>query len=172
VSRIFIKDNFFSEKELNTIKQEMTEVEYVVPPKEKMKQFEGSYWHSHHLPDVCKLKTLIQKLVLKNFFYKTNPKEHECVYTMVGASDRPRPHLDKCTAQCLIYIIGDEKLNNGTGFYKTNKEGSFDLHTHIGFKENRAIFFTAKDNMHSPLHWAEKDNTSWRYSICNFFDKI
>ena len=89
---------------------------------------------------------------------------------MVGLADKPRPHKDKSKAQCLIYILGEEKINNGTGFFKHIKDDQYDLNSLIGFKQNRAIFFNS-NIVHSPMHWkAEKGESSWRYSICNFFD--
>ena len=56
---------------------------------------------------------------------------------------------------------GPESINNGTGFYKDNE-----LNIHVGFKPNRAIFFSS-DVWHTPLQWT--GNGSFRYSICNFF---
>jgi len=169
MSKIFVQDDFFPEKELNIIKTEMLNVEYTPPPEKNVKFFQGIYWHNHHLPQFCEVKDLIQSLIKKYFYYKVKRKTHSSLYTMVGTTDKPRPHLDKVDVQCLIYVIGDNKLNNGTGFYKKTKEGDYSLHSHIGFKENRAIFFTS-DNMHAPLHWAAKEGeSSWRYSICNFF---
>ena len=61
---------------------------------------------------------------------------------------------------------GEESTNNGTGFYHEVSPGNLELSMHIGFKHNRAIFFSS-DVYHSPLQWA--GNGSFRYSICNFF---
>ena len=82
------------------------------------------------------------------------------------------PHNDISVYNCLIYLIGDKLVNNGTGFYEeSDSEGDnnlntdYNLHTHIGFKENRAIFFDAKI-WHSPLQFAEP--ASPRYIMANF----
>ena len=55
-------------------------------------------------------------------------------------------------------------INNGTGFYEKEKEG-LTLHTHIGFKENRAIFFDSTI-YHSPLLFA--GNSGPRYAMANW----
>jgi len=89
---------------------------------------------------------------------------------MVGASDKPRPHTDEkmgATHQCLIFMCGEESTNNGTGFYSEKNLDELELSIHVGFKKNRAIFFSS-DVFHSPLQWA--GNGSIRYSICNFFN--
>ena len=169
MSQIFIQDNFFPEKEYSIICQELLNVQYVVPDEEKIKTQGGTYWHIHELPLHCEVKDLVQNLIKKYFFYTINPEKHNCMYTMVGANDKARPHIDRCDAQCLIYMIGDEKLNNGTGFYTKEKDKEAILNSHIGFKRNRAIFFTA-GIYHCPLHpFAKKGESSWRYSLANFF---
>ena len=54
-------------------------------------------------------------------------------------------------------------------FKQQNKKNEFILNTHIGFKENRAIFFKS-GTTHSPLTWQE--DSSKRYSIiCQFLVK-
>ena len=80
----------------------------------------------------------------------------------------PIPHNDPTLYNCLIYLIGDKVVANGTGFYEKKKfdDGEdYDLHTHIGFKENRAVFFDAKI-WHSPMQFAEP--ASPRYAMANF----
>jgi hypothetical protein len=168
VSKIFVQDNFFPEKEYSIICQELLKIHYVVPGKERREVQGGTYWHTHTLPPRCEVKDLIQDLIKKYFFYTSDSEKHECLYTMVGVKDKPRPHIDVCDSQCLIYMIGDEKLNNGTGFYTKEKDQDAILTSHIGFKRNRAIFFTG-GTYHCPLHpFAKNDESSWRYSVVNF----
>lgn len=79
------------------------------------------------------------------------------------------PHADPGLYNCLIYLVGDKLVNNGTGFYeKIDDKGNFSLHTHIGFKENRAIFFDSSIG-HSPLQFA--GNSTPRYVMANFIDE-
>ena len=74
------------------------------------------------------------------------------------------PHEDGGEYNCLIYIVGDKLINNGTGFYE-KLNNKYHLHTHIGFKENRAIFFNSQID-HSSLQFA--GNSTPRYVMANF----
>jgi hypothetical protein len=171
MSKIFVQDNFFPQKEYSIICEELLNIHYVVPDKVKREIQGGTYWHTHTLPSRCEVKDLIRNLIKKYFLFTTNSKKHKTMYTMVGATDKPRPHIDDCEAQCLIYMIGDEKLNNGTAFYTKEKDKDAILNSHIGFKRNRAIFFTG-GTYHCPLHpFAKEGESSWRYSIVNFLNE-
>jgi hypothetical protein len=104
------------------------------------------------------LRKKCEKLYNKKF------KEYYTGYTMV-ARNTQFVHTDKsedCTHQLLVYIRGDESLHRGTGFY-VEKNGNHELNTHIGFKQNRAIFWESSTH-HSPLIWSD-DNKSVRFSI-------
>jgi hypothetical protein len=147
----------------------MISVEYFPPNKDKIKENNGSYWHTHILPDNSDVQNKIKELIQKKFNFNVL-KFIQSTYTMVGASDMPRPHTDlECgaTHQCLIYMHGEESTNNGTGFYHKKNNDQLELSIHAGFKQNRAVFFSS-DVFHSPLQWA--GNGSFRYSICNFFN--
>ena len=146
----------------------MIKAEYNPPSKERIETHQGTYWHTHTLPNNCDVQVEIKKLIKEKFNFKVS-KFIESAYTMVGASDKPRPHTDKScnvTHQCLIYMHGEESTNNGTGFYHEVSPEQLELSIHVGFKCNRAIFFTS-DVIHSPLQWS--GNGSFRYSIGNFF---
>ena len=159
MSFISIKDNFFSEEKYNKIVEHMLTADYGAPS-------DGA----------CFMKCLdqeefpvsiINERIKKVFNLDFKEVSRPTCYTMVGASDMPRPHDDLewgCTSQCLIYMKGEELINNGTGFY-TKKEDKNILSTHVGFKQNRAILFISTI-IHSPLQWAGE--SSFRYSICNF----
>jgi len=106
--------------------------------------------------------------------YNKKFKERYCAYTMV-ARTTPMVHkdLDDYTShQILLYIRGDESLHRGTGFYVKNKntKDTYELNTHIGFKENRAIFWESS-SYHSPLMWDDK-NQSKRFSILAQYKEI
>ena len=164
MSKIFVQENFFDNNVYLNVVNEMVSVTYSPPNKEMIDPHEGSYWHTHYLPNNCKLQLEIKKLIKKHFNYNITNFVERTIYTMVGATDKPRPHTDEKTGakfQCLIYMHGPESINNGTGFYKDNE-----LNIHVGFKPNRAIFFSS-DVWHTPLQWT--GNGSFRYSICNFF---
>ena len=168
MSKVFIQENFFPINIYNEIVQQMISVEYKPPEKSKVEEHKGAYWHIHLLPNSCDVQSSIQSLIKEKFNF--NIKTFiESTYTMVGASDRPRPHHDRATGathQCLIYMHGEESANNGTGFYHEKEPSEYELSIHVGFKRNRAIFFSS-DVFHSPLQWA--GNGSFRYSIANMF---
>jgi len=77
------------------------------------------------------------------------------------------PHQDHADFNCLIYLLGNPLINNGTGFYIDQGEEQI-LNSHVGFKENRALFFDAKI-YHSPLQFA--GNSTPRYIMANFIKK-
>ena len=89
----------------------------------------------------------------------------DCSYTML-ATVTPVMHCDYDeewnTHQVIVYIRGDTDLHKGTGFYVKHGD-KHELNTHIGFKENRAIFWDSC-TYHSPLNFAA-DDKSKRFSI-------
>ena len=104
--------------------------------------------------------------------YRIKLKENYCAYTMV-ARTTPMVHCDKadnCTHQVIIYIRGDESLHRGTGFYLTDANDNFELNTHIGFRQNRAIFWESSV-YHSPLIWSD-NNKSKRFSFIAQYKEI
>jgi hypothetical protein len=170
MSKIFIQDNFFEENIYNEIVQKMIAAEYDPPDDFHRKAHKGAYWHTHYIPNDCDVQKLITKLIKEKFYFKIT-KFLETYYTMVGASDKARPHIDSgngCTHQCLIYMHGEEVTNNGTGFYHVIDKKTLEvkLNSHASFIKNRAIFFSS-DVYHAPLQW--QGGGSFRYSICNFF---
>ena len=106
VSKIFIQENFFPLTTYNEIVHQMLEVAYFPPDKDKIEEYQGSYWHTHTLPNQCDVQKQIAILIAKKFNFNVSTFK-ESSYTMVGASDKPRPHTDKdikTTHQCLIYM--------------------------------------------------------------------
>ena len=172
MSKIFVQENFFDAKTYKIIVNEMISLEYKPPEQSDIDNLKSCYWHYHQLPEECEVKTEIKKLVKKYFFYEIEKFTSPSIYTMVGATDHPKPHRDNLGAdvpkyQLIVYMLGPESINNGTGFYERDEEtGHGEISLHVGFKANRAIFFSA-DTIHSPLQWA--GNGSFRYSINNFF---
>ena len=168
MSKVFIQENFFPENIYREIVQQMIQAEYI-PPAKHQRDHQGSYWHTHELSHDCDVEKEVTKLIKQKFNFDIN-NFLLSTYTMVGASDKPRPHIDDkfgATHQCLIYMHGQESSNNGTGFYHQIEPGIYDLSIHVGFKPNRAVFFSS-DVYHSPLQWA--GNGSFRYSLCTFFN--
>tara|TARA_Y100000758_G_scaffold288404_1_gene240444 strand:- start:409 stop:927 length:519 start_codon:yes stop_codon:yes gene_type:complete len=88
-----------------------------------------------------------------------------CSYTMLATVD-PVVHCDydeeKTSHQVIVYIRGNTDLHKGTGFYVKHND-KHELNTHIGFKENRAIFWDSH-TYHSPLNFSANDKSK-RFSI-------
>ena len=174
MSTLFIKDNFFSTERHKTLCEEMLQISYKPPPSEMRKKSKSCYWHEFVLSNGDPTQIEIGQLIQKYFYYEVQSC-WRTIYTMVGPAPghSADPHTDKDEGrihyQCLIYIMGDERITNGTGFFTTKKIGDKvenTLSNHIGFKPNRAIFFDS-DIKHTPLHWSGE--SSFRYSIGNFF---
>ena len=87
-----------------------------------------------------------------------------CSYTMLATVEPTVhcDHTDKTSHQVIIYIRGNTDLHKGTGFYIKN-EDRFQLNTHVGFVENRAIFWDSR-TWHSPLNFTAEDKSK-RFSI-------
>ena len=108
---------------------------------------------AEYIREKCE-KTFNKKLAL-NF----------CSYTML-ATVEPTVHCDynkeTTSHQVIVYIKGNTDLHKGTGFY-VEQDNKHELNTHIGFRENRAIFWDSRTH-HSPLNFAANDKSK-RFSI-------
>ena len=80
-------------------------------------------------------------------------------------TEKPLFHIDDQKGGCanfLLFVKGEPLLNNGTGFL-TNGE----LSTHVGFIENRAVFFNGSKIMHGDLQ--SFGDSSPRYTLNIFY---
>jgi len=167
LSKVCIEENFFPLDIYKEIVQQMLSVEYTPIEPDRVQGLGEAYWFTYRLPDDCDVQKQMVKLIQEKFNFIISEFVESSIYTMVGSNNKPRPHTDaRCSHQCLIYMHGEESTTNGTGFYHKTATSEVELSIHVGFKHNRAIFFSS-DVFHSPLHWA--GNGSFRYSICNFF---
>jgi len=173
MSKVFVQENFFDTETYKIITEEMIRLEYKPPEQSDINNLKSCYWHYHQLPEECEVQIEIKKLVKKYFFYEIQKFTSPSIYTMVGAADHPKPHRDNIgdnvpKYQLIVYMLGPESINSGTGFYDVGEvQGHHgEISVHVGFKPNRAIFFSS-ETIHSPLQWA--GNGSFRYSINNFF---
>lgn len=177
--KIFVQDDFFDLATLQKIQKVAVSLEY--------KTREGAqedihnekhtkrYYLEHPVPIESEVAREVRRLVKKYFFREVDTynekKPHETSYFLAKPIPAT-PHIDarypgsEIYHNCLIYIKGEFLLNNGTGFYENINE-KLHLNTHIGFKENRAIFFNG-NIFHASLQWADK-NSSFRYCMANFF---
>ena len=163
---IRIKDDFLEESKFKVLYDKVPFYNY---------QAGGNYiknvnhiWYSIEAPeDVTKY---LKEECEKQFNIKL--KINFCSFTML-ATVTPVVHCDydeeKCTHQVIVYLKGNEDLNKGTGFY-TSKDGNNELNTHIGFKQNRAIFWNS-EIWHSPLNWSATDKSK-RFSLIAQYKEI
>jgi len=164
-SFIKIENNFFDQDTFKKLNSEIESYEYKPPTSELLQNNGGCYWFQKNISG-SDLQNHIINIIQKRTNLKIN-KQKKCIskFIMSNAQDGARPHVDHGNEmQCLIYIKGDEILNNGTMFLD-KRESSYDIHTHVGFKENRAIIFSS-NNYHSPAQFL---GGTWRYCIANFF---
>ena len=67
MSQVFIQDNFFPIELYNKIVQLMIKAEYNPPSKERIETHQGTYWHTHTLPNNCDVQIEIKKLIKEKF---------------------------------------------------------------------------------------------------------
>tara|TARA_R100001015_G_C4626572_1_gene185622 strand:- start:796 stop:1326 length:531 start_codon:yes stop_codon:yes gene_type:complete len=171
-NNIFIQDNFFDKDFFTKLQREVVlqdftsrylHIKKTRPNTSSDNPYQRFY---HNVPLSSKSKVVLE--VKKNIkkYFKTTVKLHEGMsfYFLSFPNTPPNPHYDPGLFNCLIYLVGDNLVNNGTGFYEKVNDDLV-LHTHIGFKENRAIFFDSHI-YHSALQFA--GNSSPRYVMANF----
>ena len=165
MSKIFIQDNFFEENILKEIQQKVMTLEFKSRYQDTLQddqQNNNVYQRNYHhiaLPDKSDVSLEVKKNIKKHFNVTVIGMKSN--YFLSFPNTPAIPHDDDGIYNWLIYLLGDTRINNGTGFYEQEKD-KFSLHTHIGFKENRAIFFTSSI-WHSPLQFAG-DSTCLLYT--------
>jgi len=166
-NHIHIQDNFFDSKFIQTLQKELITLEF----KHRFSTFKhiNNYDHNYHHVELTEDAPVVQEVTkqLKTHFNFSSIKYMQSSYLLSFPNTPAVPHQDESDFNCLIYLLGNPLINNGTGFY-IEQEGNQVLNSHVGFKENRAIFFDAKI-YHSPLQFA--GNSTPRYIMANFIKK-
>jgi len=166
-NHIHIQDNFFDSKFIQTLQKELITLEF----KHRFSSFKhiNNYDHNYHHVELTEDAPVVQEVTkqLKTHFNFSSIKYMQSSYLLSFPNTPAVPHQDESDFNCLIYLLGNPLINNGTGFY-IEQEGNQVLNSHVGFKENRAIFFDAKI-YHSPLQFA--GNSTPRYIMANFIKK-
>ena len=164
--RIIIQDNFFSKKILDKIKIDLFNSKFYNRfNTHKNTVYNKIYFNveleNKHPVVIETIKNLKKKFNLScstissNYFLSTKHKQ-------------ATPHNDEYFEyNCLIYLKGNSLVNNGTGFYDKISKDKYELNTHVGFKENRAIVFDSKI-YHTSLQFNE--GTGKRYCLANFIN--
>ena len=169
-NNISVKDNFFSSKDLNTLQTELSGLEFESRYHDQLGGGETTvYQRNYHQVKLHKNAPVVLELIklIKLHFNFSSIKEIGSFYFLSFPNTPAIPHRDTSDFNCLIYLLGDPLMNNGTGFYIDGPGEEKILNSHIGFKENRAIFFDSKI-YHSPLQFA--GNSSPRYIMANFIN--
>jgi len=174
-NNIYVQDNFFDKNFLKKLQKEIVQLTFssrYADLKKTLKEgnpaLNDCQRNIHHveLKEDAPVVLEVIKKIKKYFNYEV--KDMESNYFLTFPNTPPIPHSDDfSTFNCLIYILGSKLMNNGTGFYEKVKD-NFQLHSHVGFKENRAIFFDSRI-MHSPLQFA--GNATSRYIMTNFINR-
>tara|TARA_R110002020_G_scaffold331576_1_gene547063 strand:+ start:1626 stop:2135 length:510 start_codon:yes stop_codon:yes gene_type:complete len=160
---IIVKDNFFKKTLFKKIYADLDKVKFVnrfTHATEKGDQ-QKIYFDVHLGP------THPGCIALKSFFKEelgVNVKALLSYYFLSTKHEKPTIHTDLHKINCIIYLKGQSQINNGTGFYE-KKKGTYVLNSHIGFKENRAVFFRG-DRKHASLQFAQ--GATGRYIMTNF----
>ena len=159
----FLEDEFFKDLHKSIIFKKWDPIENIYLTTGK------HVWHS------CKVENNLINFFKEKIENKFNVKIknflYGLTYTMVSNIQQESVHYDKeepgknFNAQFLYYVNGNTELTNGTGFY-TKIDDVYQLSTHVGFVENRALLFKNKV-VHSPLKFLSKDNKP-RFSIIAF----
>ena len=170
--KIFVQDNFFEDNFLKKIQKEIVSMQFSSRYNDistKDKKHLGKNQRTYHQVELSQNSLVVSKVKdkIKQHFNVGGIQEMLSYYFLSFPNTNPIPHDDKSVYNCLIYLLGDPLINNGTGFYEKN-QNEYTLHTHIGFKQNRAIFFSSSI-WHSPLQFA--GNSTPRYIMANFIFK-
>jgi len=161
-NNIYVQDNFFDSKFIQTLQKELLTLDFQY----RFSTSESVYNRNYHHVELTEDAPAVQEVTrqLKKHFNFSSIKHMESFYFLSFPNTPAIPHQDHADFNCLIYLLGNPLINNGTGFYIDQGEEQI-LNSHVGFKENRAIFFDAKI-YHSPLQFA--GNSTPRYVMANF----
>ena len=153
-------DNFLDKKTLLSLQENITNLIY-----QPVKTLGGDhYGFRHTYPDSFKKDPLIK--LIKQYFYPFRNLEVDSINAHVRENKKePIFHLDNSNGHVsnfLLFVKGEPLLNNGTGFLNNNE-----LSSHVGFVENRALFFNGSKIFHSDLQ--SFGDSSKRYTLNIFY---
>ena len=156
---IRILDNFLPSEVFKEMHKFVDNLEWSSKDNRYTKDLNTHWWFGSLISEEDVIRDIVKDNIKK--FNKEIIKFHFATYTLV-AEKKAFVHRDYDpkyqNSQLIVYLKGDDDIHGGTGFY-IKKENEYILNTHIGFKENRAIFFNA-GIYHSPLLWNSTINKS------------
>ena len=153
-------DYFLDEATLKSLQDTVTKLEY-----QEVKNPEGQLYGMRHTFNKSIHDDPLLKLVKQYFFPHRNLKPLSVNSHLRENNKEPLFHTDHDkgnVANFLLFVKGEPLLNNGTGFMHDNK-----LSSHIGFVENRALFFNGLKIPHSDLQ--SFGDSSKRYTLNIFY---
>lgn len=153
-------DNFLEEKSLLSLQQNILSLDY----NQVFNRAKELYGMRHTFP-VSFFEDPLLKLIKQFFFPHRNLIPTQVCAHIRNNEKEPMFHVDEdgdCCANFLLFVKGEPLLNNGTGFLYNNQ-----LSSHVGFIENRALFFNGSKIMHSDLQ--SFGDSSLRYTLNIFY---
>ena len=168
---ILIVDNFFDEPHIKEIHKDLDNLmsqgkfanRYIT---QNNIHYQQSYFNVDLNKDHFAVK-FVENFFKKKYDIKINNMVSH--YWFSGINVTPAPHTDYGMINCLVQLKGNNLLHNGTAFYE-QRDGESYLHSHFGFKENRAIIFDGNTRVHASLQSFGKE-ASPRHIMTNFIDK-
>ena len=153
-------DDFLGDDTLKSLQDTVTKLKYY-----EVKNPEGQIYGMRHTFDTSIHNDPLIKLIKQYFFPHRNLEPISVSAHLRENNKEPLFHTDDDkgnVANFLLFVKGESLLNNGTGFMHDNK-----LSSHIGFVENRALFFNGMKIPHSDLQ--SFGDSSNRYTLNIFY---
>ena len=153
-------DNFLTQETLESLQETFQKINYsgVKNPEGQLYGHRHTFPHSFHNDPLLKL--------IKDYFFPNRSLEPISVSAHKRQNNNePLFHVDVekgNVANFLFFVKGESLLNNGTGFMTGSS-----LSSHIGFIENRALFFNGSKIPHSDLQ--SFGDSSKRYTLNIFY---
>ncbi len=156
-------DDFLDKATLKSLQDTLINLPY-----KEVKNPEGQVYGLRHTLHPSFHNDPLLKLI-KQYFFPHRFIEPISVSAHIRQNNKePLFHTDDDKANVanfLLFVKGDALLNNGTGFMHNNQ-----LSSHIGFVENRALFFNGMKIPHSDLQ--SFGDSSKRYTLNIFYREI
>ena len=153
-------DNFLDNDTLKSLQDTLVNLKY-----EEVKNPDGQLYGMRHTFNKGMHDDPLLKLIKQYFFPHRNLVPISLHSHLRLNTEKPLFHIDDQKGGCanfLLFVKGEPLLNNGTGFL-SNEE----LSSHIGFVENRALFFNGSKVKHGDLQ--SFGDSSPRYTLNIFY---
>ena len=153
-------DDFLDEATLKSLQETLVNLNY-----KSVKNPDGQFYGMRHTFDESIKDDPLLKLIKQYFFPHRNLEPMNVSAHIRENKKEPLFHIDDDkgnVANFLLFVKGEPLLNNGTGFSHKNQ-----LSSHVGFVENRALFFNGMKIPHSDLQFFGESSN--RYTLNIFY---